>query len=149
MLDKCIKCVDDCASCSSATACDRCKRGFTLVNSTCIFNYLNSLSTQQCPYGCSSCTFSGTTSFCLKLYDGFAYGPNSSIVQCSSSCETCDSNNPSFCLSCYSGALNSGVCSSCNDANCQECSENKFTCSSCKPSFILNSGVCVACASNC
>jgi hypothetical protein len=118
LLDVCAQCISNCDKCSSAAICDQCQSGYTLSEFTCKFNYLNPISTNQCPLGCAKCTFFHQIPYCIKLDDGFAFAFNSSIIQCASSCKTCASNNPNLCLSCYYGLLNYGTCSSCNDSNC-------------------------------
>lgn len=149
LLDTCVQCLPNCESCSSGAICDKCNFGYTFADFTCKFNYLNPNSTNQCPFGCSDCTFINHIPYCTKLSDGFAFGFNSSIIQCSPSCKTCASDNANLCLSCYSGVLNAGTCGSCSDQNCQSCSQDQSFCSNCYPAFTLKQGACVACSNNC
>jgi hypothetical protein len=149
LLNTCVSCLPNCDVCTSGGICDKCKSGFTLSDSSCKFNYLSPSSTQQCPFGCAECTFFNRIPFCEVLSDGFSLGFNSSIVQCASACKTCASDNASLCLSCYSGLLASGTCSSCSDPNCQSCNMDAFSCLNCNPSFTLRSGVCLSCSNNC
>jgi hypothetical protein len=121
LLDTCVSCIANCESCSSAAICDKCKLGYIFVDLSCKFNYLSPFSTSQCPLGCAVCYFIANTPYCTKLNDGYSFGSNSVIVQCDPSCKTCASNNANLCLSCYSGLLNYGKCSSCIDHNCYEC----------------------------
>lgn len=147
--DSCTACMDNCHTCRTAFICDKCMLGYSLSSGACIFNYIGGTTNIQCPFGCAECTRYNNLPICKSLNDGFVFGFNSSIVQCSPLCKACSPNNASLCTSCYSGKANSGTCISCSDLNCQDCSIDAFSCANCYSGFTVKLGKCVACANNC
>ena len=129
----CRSCIMSCSSCnvSNITQCTSCADGLQLVDGACV----------SCPNNCKLCN----NDICSTCFPGFQ--PNDAgvcVLQCFVPCQTCKDNQPSVCLSCYSGAIYSNATNSCSlDLTCS----NSSTCSDCGLglNYILVSGSCMAC----
>ncbi|KAL4499137.1 hypothetical protein ABPG72_017039 [Tetrahymena utriculariae] len=123
---QCVKCINNCATCNSATSCLSCVSSFYLQGTTCqsICNptyYADSNGKcQQCDQTkCLNC--SGSSTNCVSCQPGFGL----ITVSGQSSCVNC-SQTPSY----YDKKDNSGICGLCNPL-CTQCSGNANNCSAC------------------
>ena len=138
----CSICQGNCATCSSSnlTSCSTCKRGFSLVNNTCV---------RQCQRGCLLCDATNS-SICLTCLQGNALRQNGQCVKCLGSCSgSCDPRNISMCISCVDGfQLLNNECVRC-PPGCATCLNGD--CSTCVPGFTLvqNSTGSFVCQENC
>jgi len=133
----CRSCIISCSSCNPAniTECTSCGKGLQLLNGACI----------QCPNKCAQCN-NGNCAVCVP-----GYSPNANgvcVLNCKLPCATCYDNQPSACLSCYSGSNLVGF--GCQiDLSCN----NGSTCTDCGQGlgYILVAGQCLGCSqlSNC
>lgn len=134
-------------TCSDASTCTQCKRGFSKTSSN---------QCRGCSYSCSSCNPNNITectscapglalkngkcepcsdtkckvcdnSTCTSCVDGYTVGSNNTCIpKCKLPCLTCQEGSPSVCLSCQTGStLSNGTCVidlACNTAkNCVGC----------------------------
>lgn len=98
-----------------------------------------------CPPGCVYCT---DPSYCLICLPGYAMDSKKNCINCGPSCETCNTSNPTICVSCLSGYYNNNsVCTQCSN-NCLTC-RNFYECTSCPTGFTLAGIVCIPCIDNC
>ena len=122
---RCLKCTDNCLTCSSSSTCLKCRDEYVLTGSgsTC----------SACPAYCMTCDPSNTTN-CLSCYPGYS----SPSTQCSTfvgdSCMQYTSSNYTQCMYCKFGftLTSTGVCiqcqlscnQTCNPLNISECRED-------------------------
>ncbi|KAL4449891.1 hypothetical protein ABPG74_015010 [Tetrahymena malaccensis] len=123
---QCVKCINNCATCTSATLCQSCVSPYYLQGTTCQSNcnptyYSDSNSKcQQCDQTkCLNC--SGSSTNCTSCQPGFGL----ITVSGQSSCVNC-SSTPGY----YDKKDNSGICGICNPL-CTQCSGNANNCSAC------------------
>ena len=131
----CESCPTGCQTCTSATMCQSCQAGFSLVNNLCT----------ALPSFCVSLSSAGV---CNKCFGGYAL--NSATNTCAADL-TC--NSGSTCTICPQGfTLAAGVCSACTlGTNCVACSStSSSTCIKCSTGNYLDaSNTCQACGANC
>lgn len=116
-------CSPNCLSCEkTADNCISCHKGFVLSGSSCI----------ECPTGCKTCEYQGSTSICLECQDGYQK-EGEACTLCHESCGTCYSESYQACYTCAVGYYKynyipwldtyTGECHKCEEglANCSEC----------------------------
>lgn len=100
-----------------------------------------------CDPGCKDCEQTG---YCEGCLDGFVFESNAFVCNlCGPRCKTCNSNDPNYCLSCFSGAyLSSNKCSSC-DAACSICNGTASSCTACQATQFYDGSACTSCGQDC
>ena len=114
----CIACRADCATCSSGTACDSCRKdGSTLTkDKTCLLNCAGkpqtfpdyvSYTCKACSSNCNLCLSDTVCQTCNPV--GFFLDATKACSSCNAMCLTC--NNAATCLTCKAGSvLRGGDC---------------------------------------
>ena len=124
--------VDNCASCNSGGACQKCASGYILDGAAC--------TQQTCSTpDCKTCTNPKTASeICTACVSNYYLTPTS---QCIADCAA---------LSGYYGATENEkkVCKRCEVANCEACNA-QGQCQTCRNGFYLDTKECKACDSSC
>ncbi|KAL4488340.1 hypothetical protein ABPG72_019190 [Tetrahymena utriculariae] len=131
---KCIcKCHTDCKSCSGPTQqdCTDCFDSYYLENNIC----------KKCLSPCNNCNRSQDT--CTSCINGYNLNGNQCIINCDSSCKTCNTPNDSNnCSSCKDGFyLDKGACKNCQSP-CSNCKESATKCLDCNLNYKLESSQC-------
>lgn len=102
----CVQCPAGCNNCdTSASVCDVCASGLTLIAGACI----------TCPTNCATCTSTTSCSVCAPGFDL----SNGLCVQCPSNCKTCSNGVCSDCQAGYylSGNSCAAICASTATSN--------------------------------
>ncbi|KAL4468978.1 hypothetical protein ABPG73_019746 [Tetrahymena malaccensis] len=128
-----IKCHPDCKSCSGPTQynCTDCFDSYYLDNNSC----------KKCLSPCNNCNTSKET--CTSCVNGYNLEGNKCIIQCDSSCKTCNTPSDSKgCSSCKDGFyLDQGTCKNCQYP-CQNCKESATKCIDCVLNYRLEFNQC-------
>ena len=112
----CQTCPDGCHTCTSATSCQSCIRGYTLDGTSCLATPIHCAIVDAASGSCSSCfvgysvqsnvcTADTCTSACKTCPQG-SYLSNATCTVCpslSSNCVNCDANTPADCFECADG----------------------------------------------
>jgi hypothetical protein len=149
----------------NANICLFCLQGFIYYQGNCIFScpsatYGNQGTCSQCPSNCLSCTDSSTCTTCaggFKVSNSqgcIPYCLNTTIlsnsttkncnVTCYSGCSNCYGPDSNQCLSCSTGFLQNGQCTSCSTVTaaglCLICPDQCSTCVSSTNCTTCNAG---------
>jgi hypothetical protein len=95
----------------------------------------------KCLTNCRECIDGVSCAKCVKDYLPSTDGKKC-VLKCSDNCLTCDANNATKCLTCFTGSqLNTTTTKCVSDPTCNQTS----SCTFCNDGFVLNNGQCVQC----
>lgn len=137
----CYSCPTGCSTCTSATECGSCLKGYTKIGKLCQTNAVYPCATLDSAGVCNSCFFGFTQSGLSCTVNIDACNANSSCFACPrqyflkdkqclscptiENCQSCDPSNSTKCIQCSKSYYLDGTCMKC-PTGCKACSSDKF-----------------------